>query len=87
MPTALGRLTVIPIINQFMHIYPNIDMIVHLSDGEVDMQKTNVDIAIKIGLLPSTTTLIVTKITSHSRVVVGSKRYSDESSSPCILKT
>jgi DNA-binding transcriptional LysR family regulator len=82
MPTALGRLRVMPIINQFMHIYPDIYIIVHLSDDEVDIQAMDVDIAVRIGPLPTITTLIVTKISSHSRFVVGAKCYFDVAGRP-----
>lgn len=82
MPTALGRLKIMPIVNQFMHIYPNINIVVHLSDDEVDMQEMDVDIAVRIGPLPTITTLIVTKIASHSRFVVGAKSYFDKVGRP-----
>ncbi|GAB54515.1 hypothetical protein GPUN_0368 [Glaciecola punicea ACAM 611] len=82
MPTALGRLRIMPIINQFMHRFANIHIVVHLSDDEVDIQSMDVDIAIRIGPLPSITSLIVTKISSHSRYVVGAKSYFDKAGRP-----
>jgi DNA-binding transcriptional LysR family regulator len=82
MPTALGRLRIMPIINQFMHIYTDINIVVHLSDDEVDMQAMDIDIAVRIGALPTITTLIVTKVASHSRCVVGAKSYFDRMGRP-----
>lgn len=82
MPTALGRLKIMPIINQFMQLYPDIYIIAHLSDVEVDIQAMDIDVAVRICPMPTITTLIITKISSHRRFVVGARSYFDRSGRP-----
>jgi DNA-binding transcriptional LysR family regulator len=75
MPMALGRLKIMPIINQFMKAYPAISVTAHLSDEDIDIQASDTDVAIRIGELPSITTLIATKISPHARCLVASPSY------------
>jgi DNA-binding transcriptional LysR family regulator len=75
MPMALGRLKVMPIVNQFMKTFPAIHVDAHLSDDDINIQANDIDIAIRIGELPSITTLIATKISPHARCLVASPNY------------
>jgi DNA-binding transcriptional LysR family regulator len=82
MPVALGRLKIMPLINDFMKTFPAIRVIAHLSDDEINMQTHDTDVAIRIGELPSMTTLIATKISSHARCLVASRDYLDKHGEP-----
>jgi DNA-binding transcriptional LysR family regulator len=75
MPMALGRLKIMPIVNQFMKAFPAIHVTAHLSDDDIDIQSLDIDIAIRIGELPSITTLIATKISPHARCLVATPDY------------
>ena len=82
MPMALGRLKIMPIVSQFMKAFPAINVTAHLSDDDIDIQAHDTDIAIRIGELPSITTLIATKISPHERCLVASPNYLSKHGEP-----
>ena len=78
MPMALGRLHIMPIVNRFMQECAAIQVEVHLSDDPVDMQAEDLDISIRIGDLPTATTLIAARVAPSKCYVIGSPTYLDQ---------
>jgi DNA-binding transcriptional LysR family regulator len=73
-PVQLGRLHVLPVINQFLAQYPDITVRLLLSDRNVDLIDAHADLAVRIGDLPDST-MIATRIGSLRPVVCASPRF------------
>ncbi|MEM9101442.1 MAG: LysR family transcriptional regulator [Pseudomonadota bacterium] len=81
-PVAFGRLHLMSIINQFMVAYPAVQIDLNFSDDYVDLIEHDLDMAIRIGPLPKTGTLIVTKILPQTRHLVGTPKYFEQHGMP-----
>ncbi|QGZ65763.1 LysR family transcriptional regulator [Paraburkholderia acidisoli] len=73
-PVQLGRLHVLPIINQFLAQYPDITVRLLLSDRNVDLTDAHADLAVRIGELPDSN-LIATRIGALRPVVCASPAF------------
>ncbi|MDR5782419.1 LysR family transcriptional regulator [Caballeronia sp. LZ065] len=73
-PVQLGRLHVLPVINQFLAQYPDITVRLLLSDRNVDLIDAHADLAVRIGELPDSN-MIATRIGSLRPVVCASPRF------------
>lgn len=73
-PIVFGRLHLIPIVVAFMEVYPEVDIRLILSDGVADLVEENIDIALRIGVLPDST-LLATKVGEIRRVICASPAY------------
>lgn len=73
-PIVFGRLHVLPIVLEFLMIYPEIDVRVVLADRVVDLLQDHVDLAVRIGKLPSSS-LVALKVGATRRVVCASPDY------------
>ena len=83
-PIMFGRLHVIPVINDFLTDYPEIDARVVLTDRNVDLIDDHVDMAARIGPLPDSS-MVATRIGSVRRVVCGSPGYFSSHGTPATL--
>lgn len=81
-PVALGRLHIMPVINQFMAAYPAVQIDVNFSDEYIDMMEHDLDISIRIGQLPKTGNVIATKVLPQTRHVVGTPEYFEQYGMP-----
>jgi DNA-binding transcriptional LysR family regulator len=70
-PVQLGRLHVLPVINQFLAQYPDITVRLLLSDRNIDLIDAHADLAVRIGELPDSN-LIATRIGSLRPIVCAS---------------
>jgi DNA-binding transcriptional LysR family regulator len=73
-PIVFGRLHVLPVATAFLKAYPDIDIRLTLSDGVVNLQENDVDLAIRIGELPDSS-LVATRVGTIRRVVCASPAY------------
>src|SRR5579863_1742995 len=73
-PIVFGRLHVVPIVNEFLSRFDEINVRMTLSDRNVDLIDDHVDMAVRIGQLPDSG-LIATRVGFVRRVVCGSPAY------------
>jgi DNA-binding transcriptional LysR family regulator len=73
-PIVFGRLHVLPVINEFLASYPEIDVRLVLSDRNVHLIDDRVDLAVRIGALQDSN-MIATRVTSVRRVVCASPAF------------
>src|SRR5262245_12673075 len=73
-PMVFGRLHVLPVVLEFLRVYPAVDIRCVLTDRVVNLLEEHIDVAVRIGELPDSS-LITTRIGSVRRVVCGSPTY------------
>jgi DNA-binding transcriptional LysR family regulator len=73
-PMVFGRLHVLPIALEFLTAYPDIDLRLVLSDSTLSLLEDNIDLAVRIGILPDSS-LIATRIGLIRHVVCASPAY------------
>ncbi|HVY57214.1 MAG TPA: LysR family transcriptional regulator [Xanthobacteraceae bacterium] len=73
-PVVFGRRHVLPIAVAFLEAYPEIDLRIVLADRVINLMEDHVDLAVRIGALPSSG-LIATKVGAIRRVVCASPAY------------
>lgn len=73
-PIVFGRLHMVPIIAEFLRVYPDVDIQLMLTDRGVDLLEEKIDLALRIGELPSST-LIATRVGEIRHVTCGSSDY------------
>ncbi len=73
-PAAFGRLHVAPLVPEFLTRYPEIKLILHLTDSTVDIIDQGYDLAVRIGDLKDSS-LIARSICLDRRVVVATPSY------------
>ncbi len=80
-PLALGRLHVLPVIDEFLHDYPDVDVRLVLGDRISRLIDEHVDLAVRIGPLPDSR-LVAVGIGALRRVVCASPTYLAAHGSP-----
>lgn len=73
-PAMFGRQHVAPVVIDFLRQYPLLEVELHASDEIVDLTARRVDVAIRIGSLPSSD-LVATPLAVVHRVVCASPEY------------
>lgn len=73
-PTVFGRLHVLPIVDDFLNAYPEINVRMTLLDRAASLVDDHIDLAIRIGALPDSS-MIATRVGVARRVVCGSPDY------------
>jgi DNA-binding transcriptional LysR family regulator len=73
-PLVFGRLHVLPLVTEFLHLFPEIDIRLTLADRLLHLQDDHVDLAIRIGTLPDSR-LKAIRVGSVRRVVCASPEY------------
>jgi LysR family transcriptional regulator, regulator for bpeEF and oprC len=74
MPAALGRATVVPGIQAFRALYPDIDLMLGFGEHRVDLIQDGIDCAIRIGHLEDSS-LVARRVGSYERITVASPAY------------
>jgi DNA-binding transcriptional LysR family regulator len=70
----IGEILLAPILAEFLEAYPGVEVLVHLTDGQVDLVAERFDIALRIGVLPDSS--LVAKLIGRSAYrVVASPAY------------
>lgn len=80
-PIVFGRLHVLPIVVEFLHAYPEVDIQLLLTDRGIDLLEERVDLAIRIGELPSSS-MIGTRIGLIRYVTCASPEYLNKRGRP-----
>ena len=73
-PIVFGRLHVLPVVTEFLKAYPEIDIRIMLSDRVVNLLEDHVNLAVRIGALPDSTSMAI-RLGAVRRVVCGSPSY------------
>lgn len=73
-PVVFGRLYVVPLISEFLSLYPEINIRLTLADRVVHLMEERVDVAVRIGVLPDSA-LIASRVGTIRRVVCASPTY------------
>jgi len=73
-PIEFGRLHVLPIVIEFLRVYPEIDLRLALTDRIINLFEDRVDLAVRIGELPDSS-LVAIRVGSIRRVVCASPTY------------
>lgn len=73
-PIVFGRLHVLPIVSEFLKVYPDIGVRLTLADRIFNIPEEEVDVAVRISELPDSS-LVATKVGSIRRVVCASPDY------------
>jgi len=71
---SFGRTFILPFLNEFLETYPDINIDLLFDDDYIDLVKSGIDLAIRIGPLADST-LIARKIGSSPRITVASADY------------
>lgn len=80
-PMVFGRLHVVPVVTEFLRIYPDIDIRLTLADRMLHLQDDHVDLALRIGTLPDSS-LKAVRVGAVRRVVCASPAYLSRHGTP-----
>ncbi|MEY2934649.1 MAG: hypothetical protein RL033_5398 [Pseudomonadota bacterium] len=80
-PLVFGRLHALPVVAEFLRVYPDIDVRVVFSDRVTNLMEDDIDAAIRVGELPDSS-LVATRIGGIHRVVCASPAYLAERGTP-----
>jgi DNA-binding transcriptional LysR family regulator len=80
-PIVLGRLHLVPVLSEFLEVYPDINVRLTLSDRLVDLHDEEIDAALRLGDLPDSA-LIAARVGTTHRVFAASPRYLDMKGAP-----
>lgn len=80
-PIMFGRLHVEPVVLAFLKAYPDINVRLVLADYMIDLVETQVDLAVRIGLLPDSS-LVATKLGVVRWVTCASPAYLEKRGMP-----
>lgn len=80
-PVTYGERHIIPLINQFLMQYPQVEIQVQLSNQRIDLIEEGYDLAIRLGQLDDSS-LIAKRISSRQHFVCASPAYIEQQGSP-----
>jgi len=73
-PVVFGRMHLLPVVNEFLATYPDVNVRIVLSDQNLNLVNEHIDIAVRLGTMPDST-LVATRLGTTCRVVCGSPEY------------
>ncbi|WP_292148598.1 LysR substrate-binding domain-containing protein, partial [Mesorhizobium sp.] len=71
---VFGRLHVLPVITDFLALYPQVDIRLTLSDRITQLVEEHIDLALRIGDLPDSA-MVAIRVGSIRRIVCASPAY------------
>jgi DNA-binding transcriptional LysR family regulator len=80
-PIVFGRLHLVPVLADFLQVYPDIDVRLTLSNRLANMTEEGVDAALRVGELPDSA-LIATRVGTIRRVFAASPSYLEARGTP-----
>ncbi|GAU86956.1 LysR family transcriptional regulator [Bosea sp. BIWAKO-01] len=75
LPTAFGRLHIMPVLLKIAERYPALNLKVSFTDRRVDLIGENIDLSVRIGNLEDSTDLLARQIGVQHMVIVGAAGY------------
>lgn len=75
LPTAFGRLLVMPLLLELAERYPALLLNVSFTDRRVDLIHENIDLVVRIGELEDTTNLVARQVGTQQMVIVATPGY------------
>jgi len=82
-PVVFGRLHVLPVLSEFLKVYPEVNVRLPLGDRVFNLVEDHVDLALRVGPLPDSG-LTTTRLGTIRRVVCASPAYLAECGTPRI---
>jgi len=82
-PTAFGRMHVVPMLPNFLANYPDLSIDLTLTDAFVDLVEEGIDLAVRVGELKDSS-LIARKLAPNERVLCASPAYFDRVGRPLV---
>jgi DNA-binding transcriptional LysR family regulator len=73
-PVVFGRLHLMPVLMEFLHEYPDIDVELRLTDVAVDLIEQHIDVALRIGILEDSN-LLALRLGDIRHVICASPDY------------
>ncbi len=73
-PIVFGRLHVVPLVNEFLITFPEINIRMMLADRSVNLLDDHIDMAVRIGALADSS-MVATRVGHVRRIVCGSPDY------------
>ena len=74
MPVTYGEQYILPLVNDFMMLYPEVSVFAHLSNQQVDLIEEGYDLAIRLGQL-SDSSMMANKLGQRKNYVCASPAY------------
>ncbi|MEM8662142.1 MAG: LysR family transcriptional regulator, partial [Pseudomonadota bacterium] len=74
-PSALGRMIITPALSKFQVKYPEIDIELSLDDREIDLASDPIDVAVRVGNLGNSASVIARKLMEDSSVICAAPSY------------
>ncbi len=81
MTVGFGESIIMPLIAEFMTLYPNIELELELTERVVDLVEENIDIAIRSGRLPDSS-MIAKHLLYNDFLLCASPQYLDDNKTP-----
>lgn len=82
---SFGRDYISPFVSEFIEIYPELNLHLHLTDTIVDLVEQGYDLSIRIGTL-APSTLLARKLANNPRSLVASPSYIEKHGQPQTVK-
>lgn len=82
-PVVFGRLHLLPVVTEYLRVFPRVDVRLMLVDRVVDLIDEGQDVAVRIGELPDSS-LIATRVGALRRVVCASPAYLEAHGTPAV---
>lgn len=73
-PVVFGRIYVVPLVSEFLALYPDINIRLTLADRVAHLMEERIDVAVRIGVLPDSA-LVATRVGTIRRVICASPAY------------
>ncbi|TDQ26770.1 LysR family transcriptional regulator [Raoultella sp. BIGb0149] len=82
-PSTFGRLHVMPFVDEFLRLHPNISLDISFNDEIQDLIEARIDLSIRIGVLPDSS-IHARKLASQTRAAWASPRWIAQNSPPVV---
>jgi len=80
-PTAFGRIHIVPMLPAFLDQYPGLSIDLTLTDAFVDLVEDGIDLAVRVGEMKDSS-LVARKLAPNNRVLCASPGYFDQRGRP-----
>ncbi|MEB6377832.1 LysR family transcriptional regulator [Leclercia adecarboxylata] len=81
-PVLLGHLCITPLLSALAKEHPGLELEMSFSDRQVDLPEEGFDLAVRIGALADSSSLVARKLASHTMVFCASADYLREAGEP-----